>query len=749
MKNFLFLFFLPIALFVGCSKTELYEVEAKANFKDELSHSCEGFVRIKFDTETVEMIEERGTEAFLDELAGQGVYRMERLFPDAGEMEPRQRASGLHQWYKLYYKKSIVAETKAVESLSDLFGGAVVEKSRKIKLMSIPFNDPYNFVQWNLYNTGEIFGSVKRADINVLPVWEYTGGSSDVIVSVLDSGIDMDHPDLKGVVIPGGPEGSRNFVDGSYRITDELHGTHVAGIIAAVNNNGIGVSSVAGGLDGNGGVRILLSQIFEEKEDGTEESSDEEATAEAIVWGANHGALISQNSWAFSYDSEEEARQDTNPQSLLDAIDYFIKYAGCDADGNQTGLMKGGVVFFAAGNEGWSIGHPGDYDKVIAVGAVGPSGNRASYSNYGPWVDICAPGGESNYFLPVESMILSTGNDNGFYFASGTSMSCPHASGVAALLISLYGGNGFTNADLKNMLIGGADYAYGVSEQIGPLLDAGGAMSLYGDESAPKIVDRFDGEYVIKGHETLTVTYNVISKNPDLSISVETGDWAVAEIGDRFFTVRYNDGSGTKTGKHELIVKVVSGSSLSTEKVIEYEILENHAPNIVRQADNMILEEKGKTGSVTFANLFEDQDGGKLSYWVETSGDGAVSVEFNDERAAFQFFVNGIDTVKVSATDPCGLSCSQSFLIGCYDDSTYGPAAYPNPVKDILSLCPGGSSQTKVVLSSSTGVQLCSIEQMSSVLKPIQIDMSGYAPGLYHLYVSYGGKEYDRTIVKE
>lgn len=747
MKKIHLIFLIPVLFAASCSKVDLQEPEVTETSEETASYLQEGVLRVKFDEKTVSRIENIGAEEFMKEIAGMGVYSMERLFPDAGEMEPRQRASGLHLWYKLYYKKGIVTGTKAVEAVSGMFEGAVVEQPRHIKPATIPFNDPYSSSQWNLYNPGTLAGSVRGVDINAAPVWEYTGGVPDVIVNVVDSGIDLNHPDLAGVVIPGGPDGSKNFVDGNYVISDNFHGTHVAGVIAAINNNGIGVSSIAGGLDGKGGVRILSSQIFKDDEE-TSKSAESDATAQAIVWGANHGALISQNSWGYEYESEEDAKKANNPKSIIEAIDYFIKYAGCDVNGNQVGLMKGGLVVFAAGNESWSIGHPADYEKVLAVGAVGPSGKRATYSNYGPWVDICAPGGDIEVFKKNEAMILSLGNGKTYYYAEGTSMACPHVSGVAALMISLFGGKGFTNDDLWKMLVGGANSSYGSSENIGPMLDADGSRQLYGKETAPKINASYHGDYVIRGHEILKVVYNISSISDKLTITVDPGEGAVAEIDDRSFTITYNDGSGKKKGSFKAKMKIVSASGLTTEEVIDYEILENHAPEVIKQYGDKTLRLSGSSFTIDCNTLFSDPDGGDLSYESTVAGTGAVSAKCSDGVVIVKFLNDGVDSVTITATDPCGESCSQSFLVGCYDDSKNGPASYPNPVTDILNICVGGSNETEVTLSSSTGVKLFNVTKTCSVLNPIQIDMTDYAAGRYKLVIKYEGKEYVKTIVK-
>lgn len=419
-----------------------------------------------------------------------GALNMERVFPYAGEFEERQRQAGLHLWYEIDIEDSSKAPYEALAFALEQSRGVdgvqiaesvpmIQEPTTAYKLVEVDpslraansvsgFNDPELHKQWHYNNVGQTLRSKPGADINLFEAWKMETGKPNVAVAIVDGGVDFLHEDLSDNMYVNekelnGTEGvdddgngfiddiyGYNFVTDSGDVTPHEHGTHVAGTVAARNNNGVGVAGVAGG---NGkeqsGVRLISCQMFHTNEEGRTISTSN-AGARAIVYGANMGAVISQNSWGY-----RNAPNQAQPLSQVDkeAIDYFVKYAGCDKDGNQlpNSPMKGGVVIFAAGNDGRDyLSYPSAYSAVVAVSSMAPDFTAAYYTNRGEWVNIMAPGGS---FLYSKGEVLSTVPDNKYAYMQGTSMACPHVSGIAALIVSKYGGPGFTNEDLKQRLV--------------------------------------------------------------------------------------------------------------------------------------------------------------------------------------------------------------------------------------------------------------------------------------------------------
>ncbi len=457
-----------------------------------LNNTLPDVIRVRFSREMGEHIEAElkkntlrstGSEIdlFLDEIDAKS---LERVFPHAGKYEERTRREGLHLWYdiKLYPQedrtKAVTVRNRAM-SLAEEFGGIELAEPVYVGTLpdiipvvfegpvstlrsggTLPTNDPLLPMQWHYNNDGTFVRAEKGADANIFTAWDIEMGKRKILVAVVDGGIDTAHEDLKdnlyvNEVELNGTTGKDddnnglvddihgyNFVLDQGTIVAHNHGTHVAGTVAARNNNGIGVAGVAGGNgSADSGIRMISCQTFVPDGGSTKSGGFEKA----IKAGADMGAVISQNSWG-------QPNQTQLPASYKVAIDYFIKYAGCDNNGDQLpdSPMKGGVVIFAAGNEGYD--YPAalaSYEEVIAVSAMAPDFKASYFTTRGDWVDVMAPGGDMFY---NNGKVLSTLPGNKYGYMQGTSMACPHVSGIAALILSKYGGKGFTNEDLKRRI---------------------------------------------------------------------------------------------------------------------------------------------------------------------------------------------------------------------------------------------------------------------------------------------------------
>ena len=353
----------------------------------------------------------------------------------------------------------------------------------------LPFNDSKLIDQWHYINYGDlsVAGTVRvGADINVKDAWKLTTGDPEIIVAICDEGVKYDHPDLApnmwvNEAEKNGKEGvdddGNGYIDDVHgynflstynkdsgegevmpvswaRPGDNGHGTHVAGTVAAVNNNGIGVCGVAGGDGTPGtGVRMMTCQLFSGNASGGTLSR-----AQAYRYAADMGASILQCSFGQDAGSlVSDSDFETFYKSEVDALEYFMTKKAA------SNPVSCNFAIFASGNEGQDVSaYPAAHNRYISVAAFGPDYLPTNYTNYGPGVNICAPGGDyainSSSSTPERSQILSTlpkelGKSE-YGYMQGTSMACPHVSGVVALALSYAKklGKTFTYEEFLGML---------------------------------------------------------------------------------------------------------------------------------------------------------------------------------------------------------------------------------------------------------------------------------------------------------
>ncbi len=438
----------------------------------------------------------------------------------------RHRKWGLHLWYDLYMDPNhdVADVVRSFQQLDEvdvaepvfrkqLVSGEVFDWPEEAFIRSddmdewVP-DDPQFGAQWHYHNTGQSNGTA-GADISLKQAWAIEKGSPDIIVAIVDDGIQFNHPDLEENMWE---DIGFNFVDNNANVIPGDHGTHVAGTVAAVSNNGVGVAGVAGGSGIGDGVRLMSAQVFRGNATGGFEL--------APVWAADNGAAISQNSWGYTAPGIFE-------QAVLDAIDYFNVNGGGD-------MMEGGITIFAAGNSGSSGDlYPGFYEGAMSVAATNHNDQRSSYSTFGSWVDISAPGGET----PGNNVggVLSTVTGSGYAFYQGTSMACPHVSGVAALILS-YAPDTLmlTNTDLFDILVTTTDNHYDVNPDFIGQLGSGRLNALRAlrevDNYALGLINPSNFAAMAVGTEEVELSWTLnVSEDPVLLAFSEDGTFGTPE----------------------------------------------------------------------------------------------------------------------------------------------------------------------------------------------------------------------------
>lgn len=462
----------------------------------------EGCLMLFLDEATTKRIEDGDKETVMQELfSDKDIKGFEPAIRHTPKNLELARELGIHRWFTVTFDEDIpvqdfASEIAACPSICMMqfnntpklnFEGKASPFRAQTRTgegeNAIPFEDPMNSYQWNLVNTGDKNVSsavLEGADVGVKDAWKLTGGTPDVIVAICDAPVKYTHPDLAGAMWTNEVEqnGEKGVDDDGNGYIDDIHGynfsgsrtshgsiywedkdesghgTHVAGIVGAVNGNGIGVSSVAGGTGNGDGVRLMSCQMFEGNKTG-----GDSGMAAALMYAADMGACIAQCSYGysaylFSCDNDYIA----NAPLEYRALKYFTN----PSNSNHPALTSN-IAIYAAGNEtAPNSDYPGALPLCVSVTAFGPDFLPAGYTNYGKGCNIAAPGGD--YWVGVNdletnrSRILSTciSEVSGDYaWMEGSSMACPHVSGVAALGISYAGklGKKFSGEEFTALLL--------------------------------------------------------------------------------------------------------------------------------------------------------------------------------------------------------------------------------------------------------------------------------------------------------
>lgn len=547
----------------------------------------------------------------------EAVSRLAKL----GEVSKIQGNSRIQRAYRTNGYRSIISESALRQKAATRAGAA-----------RTAFTDPGLAFQWHYINSGSnLFdnknalnnGSEAGCDVGCANAWEKCTGDPSIVVAVLDEGVMNTHTDLKDNIWVN--EGEEYFADNDadgngYKddkygynfvsnegiitwsdINDTGHGTHIAGTIAAMNN-GEGVCGIAGG-DGtpNSGVKIMSCQLF-----SGEYGATLDAEARAIKYAADNGAVILQCSWGYNsplanliegYTPGPDLEEwEKNYPLEKEALDYFINNAG-----SPNGVIEGGLVIFASGNEyAGAAALPAGYSKCVSVSAVAADFTPASYSNYGAEITISAPGGDAEYYNPlgqddpeywtsgeVSGSILSTMIQNGapaYGYMDGTSMACPHVSGVAALglsyavkqrrhfklaefielmkqsvkpLDSWYTG-GVKTYYRNHISVGASVTKVELSRYIGKmgvgLIDAGMLLNNIDGHGSDMVVPNI---YVANGETTKLNLANYFVEGENLTYTCTSSDESVSSVSVNGTMMSV---TGIKTGTARITVKVSNGN---------------------------------------------------------------------------------------------------------------------------------------------------------------------------------------------
>jgi len=503
-----------------------------------------------------------------------------------------------------------IARVRAAKGLSEEEICAKLRATRAVEfaepdyllpLIAIP-NDPGYSSQWF------------HPKINTPGAWDVTQGSSAVIVAVCDTGVESTHPDLAAnLLLPG-----YNSVDGSTNTTPvHWHGTAVAGCVGAVGNNGLGVAGV------NWTVKIVPVRVSN-LGSGSAYLSD---IYRGIIWAADRGAKVVN----LSYDAADSATVNSAAQYLR---------------------ARGGLLFVAAGNSGVDPGYP-DYASFVAVGATNTADTKTSWSNYGTYIDIVAPG----------ESIYTTYTSGGYASVAGTSFASPIAAGVAALIYAL--NPAFTPDQVEHLIFTtcvdlgapGEDNLYGYGR-----VNAAAAVAKASEALGNSPPTAVASAVPTGGDLPLTVTFDgSASTDPDGTIVAYLWDFGDGAYDSGVTTVHTYTSAGTYTAT--LLVRDNLGATATDTVVI---IVTDS--NAINAPSNLAARVASRVVTLTWRDNSGNEEGFRIERGVKSKKDISWQV----------IGVVGANVTTFAETLSPG---TYYYRVRAFNDTTGRTSAYSNTVQ--------------------------------------------------------------------
>lgn len=564
-------------------------------------------------------------------------------------------------------------------------------------------NDPRFSDLWGLHNTGQLiffrngtsFNGTAGADIDAPEAWDAQTGSPEIIVADIDTGVYYSHPDLAANIwinpweIPGNfhDDDGNGYVDDVYGwdfanndndpLDDHGHGTHTSGTIAAVGNNGIGVTGV------NWRARVMAVKFLSAMGEGTWEDA-----AEAILYASMMGARVSNNSWGCG----------PNPDCFSQVVD----------DALQVASQRGMLFVVAAGNadnDNDAIAfYPctSNQPNVVCVAATDFYDQKARFSNYGiSTVDLGAPGVNTlSTVLPwdVPCSLGGLCDASGYAFANGTSMATPHVAGAAALLLAEPSHRDITVDETRDALMAAVDPL----PALAGITATGGRLNLQ-KVAQTRISTNFTIQgspenQVILGGESTTFTVTVTSKN-GYSVPVTlsfassdpsvTGNFSPSVVtppanGSVVSTLSVSTTSATRRGSYVLII--TGRDSLGEVRIgkltlivpgpdFELGVLEN-VSNVFPYPDRYVVASGGSTTLTVTVKSYEG-----------FSAPVTLSLETSDPNLQGSFSPNPVTPpANGETTVPLTVSASSAAIPGIYTLRITGSDGYKSHTVQIFLL---------------------------------------------------------------